>query len=359
MFASGVFSKPRFALIIILILSSGAFGFCPAQEQETAEQKKEKLKVDQIPYKIVYETRRTTESRRNWELFMMNTDGSNPVNLTKTANIDEMYPHVSPDGTKICFVADEFEYGLKVRNVYYMNIEDGNRVKVGHNARQPCWSPDGKKIAFLKAEFDRYTINPYSTLEIMIYDIESGRLQVHNNEKLNHLYALCWCPGSEWFLAAVVGGTEYSDTIIAFEADGSKIYDLEEFGVRGCRPEISQDGKRLTWGETDWQLNVADIDFSSGRPVVSNIKTLLTCPRDTKLYHVDFSPDGKYIAFTRGPFEGAQQVGGFAKDWNICITDLEGNWVQITTDGNHNKEPDWVPIAKEELKQEEQKSSVL
>jgi len=23
---------------------------------------------------------------------------------------------------------------------------------------------------------------------------------------------------------------------------------------------------------------------------------------------------------------------------------LTGKWVQITTDGNHNKEPDWVPI---------------
>jgi hypothetical protein len=28
-----------------------------------------------------------------------------------------------------------------------------------------------------------------------------------------------------------------------------------------------------------------------------------------------------------------------AKGWNICVGDLNGNWVQITTDGNHNKEP--------------------
>ncbi len=33
-----------------------------------------------------------------------------------------------------------------------------------------------------------------------------------------------------------------------------------------------------------------------------------------------------------------------AEGWNICVADLNGNWVQITSDGNHNKEPDWVPI---------------
>ena len=27
-----------------------------------------------------------------------------------------------------------------------------------------------------------------------------------------------------------------------------------------------------------------------------------------------------------------------------CIGDLTGRWVQITDDGHHNKEPDWVPF---------------
>jgi Tol biopolymer transport system component len=60
---------------------------------------------------------------------------------------------------------------------------------------------------------------------------------------------------------------------------------------------------------------------------------------------VDWSPDGKNIAFSYGSFDGGQQVGGFAAGWNICITDLSGKWVQVTKDGNHNKEPDWIPIA--------------
>lgn len=55
------------------------------------------------PYRIVFETRRDG----NWELYLMNAGGSNPVNLTRTLDVDELYPKASPDGSRICFVADE------------------------------------------------------------------------------------------------------------------------------------------------------------------------------------------------------------------------------------------------------------
>ena len=45
------------------------------------------------------------------------------------------------------------------------------------------------------------------------------------------------------------------------EADGTKVYDLEKWGVKGCRPDISIDGKTLAWGETDWEMCVADVNL--------------------------------------------------------------------------------------------------
>src|SRR5690348_13781104 len=59
----------------------------------------------------------------NWELYLCNADGSIPVNLTRTPDVYELYPKPSPDGTKICFVADEGKGAAKVRNVYYMNSD--------------------------------------------------------------------------------------------------------------------------------------------------------------------------------------------------------------------------------------------
>jgi len=302
------------------------------------------LDLGAIPYKILYETYTQTDGKRNWEIFQMNADGSNQVNLTRTPDLDEMYPHASPDGTKICMVVDEGDRREKVRNVYYMKIDGSERVKVASNAREPCWGPDSKTIAYLKGEYERYTTREYATAELLMYDCQTGQHRAHPNTDLQHLYAICWSPDGNWFLAAVHGATEYSDTILAFEANGTRVFDLERWGVRGCRPDFSRDGKRITWGETDWDLCVADIDFASGEPRVSNIRKIVQCLHSEKVYHVDFSPDGKYIAFSYGPSAGGQQVGGMARGWNICVTDMAGTWVKVTTDGNHNKEPDWVPI---------------
>ena len=305
---------------------------------------REELKLEEIPFKIVFETYRTTDGKENWELYLMNADGSNPINLTRTPDLDEMYPHVSPDGTKICFVVDEGTGRKKTRSVNYMNIDGTGRVKVAENARQPCWSPDGKSIAYLKGEFERYSTREYATSELFFYDLQTRQHRPHPNKTLHHLYAICWSPDGNWFLAAVHGGMGYSDTILAFEANGTRVFDLERWGVRGCRPDFSLDGKKMTWGETDWDLCVADIDLTSRAPQVANVRKVVRCLRAAKVYHVDFSPDSRYIAFSFGPFDGGQQVGGKAKGWNICVSDLTGKWVKITTDGNHNKEPDWVPI---------------
>lgn len=303
------------------------------------------LSLRDIPFKIVYETYRKTSDTYNWELFMINADGSGKTNLTNTPNIDEMYPHVSPDATKISFVVDEGTGRNKIRSVYYMNIDGTERVKVARNARQPCWGPDGKKIAYLKGEYERYNTREYATSELLIYDIETGEHKIHPNNDLEHIYAICWSPDAKWFLCAVQGNTDYSDTILAFEADGTKVFDLAKWGVKGCRPDISRDGRMLAWGETDWEICMGDLNLNSpAGPRADNAHYLFGCVREAKIYHFDISPDGKHLAFSYGPERGGQQVGGKAKGWNICIADLNGTWVKITTDGNHNKEPDWVPI---------------
>ncbi len=65
-------------------------------------------------HKLVYETNRDG----NWELYISNADGSDPINLTRTPDVDELYPKPSPDGTKIAFVADSGRGDSKVRKVY-------------------------------------------------------------------------------------------------------------------------------------------------------------------------------------------------------------------------------------------------
>src|SRR5262249_4784264 len=108
-------------------------------DDQPVEGSKELLaELKHYQHKLVYETNRDG----NFELYLCNADGSNPVNLTRTPDIDELYPKPSPDGTKICFVADEGKGAAKSRNIYYMNSDGSGRVKVADNGRQPCPSPD-------------------------------------------------------------------------------------------------------------------------------------------------------------------------------------------------------------------------
>lgn len=300
------------------------------------------LDLATCPFKIVYETLRETDGKENWELYLIKADGSEPVNLTRTGDIDEMYPHASPDGTKICFVADEGTGRNKVRNVYYMNLDGTGRVKVAGNARQPCWSPDSRKIAYLKAEFKRYTKTDYATKELVFYDLKTGRHAPHPNKKLHHLYNICWSPDAQWFVATVHGGMGHGHAILAFEAQGTVVYDLTKFGVTGCRPDLCFDSTKVTWGLTDWDLCMAKIDLTAPTPQVTKVNRFVKCDEKCEVYHTDFSPDGRYIAFSYGPKAG-EQVAEKAPGWNICVSNLDGQWVQITIDGHHCKEPDWVP----------------
>lgn len=47
----------------------------------------------------------------NWEIYIMDADGSNQTNLTNTP-IDEMNPHFSPDGSEILFQSEGALYTM-------------------------------------------------------------------------------------------------------------------------------------------------------------------------------------------------------------------------------------------------------
>lgn len=296
-----------------------------------------------VPHRIVYETLRDG----NWELFVVNADGSDPGNLTRSPDCDELYPHVSPDGARICFSADEGQGAERTRNVYWMNRDGSGRTLVARNARQACWRADGGAIAYLKGEGARFSFVDYATTGIVVYDLATGEHRAHPNASLHHLYNLCWSPDGTWFLATVHAGMGFRHAILAIAAGGNAVRDL---GIGGCRPDLSADGALVAWGPSDWVLRAAEIDFSGAAPVVSHPRDLVQSVKPTKIYHADWSPDGRYVAFSRGPStphlgHAPEIVGIKANGWDICVADARSpnRWVQITTDGNCNKEPDWMP----------------
>jgi len=321
---------------------AGVSGLCFAGEPAgPSAQDALRSELAKLPWRIVYESYRG----RDWELFSVRADGSDPVNLTKSPDTDDLYPHASPDGTKVCFLVDEGTGEARRRNVYLMNADGGGRQRIAENARQPCWAPDGRRIAYMKGEFERFTYTDYASKGMMIYEVQTGAHRPHVNDALHHLYNVCWSPDGHWLTATVHGGMGHKHANLAIQADGPAVFKLP--GVGGCRPDISPDGKRLCWNASDQALCIADVDFSGSGPAVRNVRAAITCPKTHEVYHADWSPDGRYIAFSHGP-KAAEQIGKLAKDWRICVADASKQdvWVAVTRDGVSDKEPDWLPQAK-------------
>jgi hypothetical protein len=308
----------------------------PASPQDLAAELKE------YPHQVIYETYQDD----NWELFVASPDGSEKANLTGTPDVHELYPHASPDGAKIAFVVDQRQGESKVRSVYIMNRDGTGRRRVAANARQQCWNGDGTKLAYLKGESDRFTYTDYATKGIFIYDPATGEHRQHPNRELYHLYNPCWSPDGEWFVATVHAGMGYRHGMLAIEADGPGVYDLE---IPGCRPDVSPDGKKIAWGPGDFALRAGELDFSGPRPRVIHARDVVTSTKPMKVYHVDWSPDGRYVAFSRGPAAKVmgripEIVGVPARGWDVCVADAAATnrWIPVTTDGKCNKEPDWI-----------------
>jgi hypothetical protein len=298
------------------------------------------LKLAAIPYRLVYESYRGS----TWDLCLMNADGSNPVNLTNTPDVDELYPQVSPDGTRLCFLVDETVAGQKVRNLYLMNLDGSGRRKIADNVREGCWNSSGTKVATLKAEFEKFTLTDYASKGLVLYDLATQTHHPHPNPDLHHLYNLTWTPDGNWFVATVHGGMGYKHAILAFEAQGTKVFDLGGSQVGGCRPDLSRDGRQVAWGANDETLMAGAIDFGGPEPKVANRRPLAQCGKGFKIYHVDWTPDAQHVAFSFGPEAGREMIGQRAPGWRICVADLTGKWVPITNDGYDSKEPEWVPL---------------
>ncbi len=296
------------------------------------------INLSAIKYRLVYET----FDKNSFDLCIINADGTGRKKLTNTSNIHEMYPKVSNDGKKISYLEDTGEGRDRKRDLYVMNIDGSGRTLISKNSREQCWSPDGRYIAFVKSESTRrFSMDSWSTKGLFIYDTATGQVREHANKTLEHLYALGWSPDGKYITATVLGGMGLKHTNIGIEVNSSRYFKLN---VTGCRPEFSYDGKYIGWGRTDYEFDIAKIDMNKAVPVADKDKIpFLSVIKGYEVYHIDWSPDGKYVAFSFGP-DGEQHVGGTAKGWNICIAEVStGKWAYVTTDGNQNKEPDWIP----------------
>jgi len=342
--------------ILLLVLASA---LVTAAQAQTALRDR----LQALPYKIAYEC----YVNGNWEIFVMNADGSDPVNLTQTPAVHEHYPQISPDATKICYAVDEGEGREAVRSLWVMDIDGQHRRKLADHAREAFWRPDSQVIGFLPQEFPKFNVMDYSTTGMSFYDLATGKVEPHvNTAKLHHLYNPSWSADGKWIVATVHAGMGVEHAILLIEARGTRVIDLH---IPGCRPCFSPDGRQVAWGAEDHEIGVGSIDLGAEQPAITKWRVCVKDPVN-ETYHVDWSPDSRFLCFSRGPaskgdpskpgtfLSACEIVGVYAAGWNLCAVSAEreetldlsacsqADFCMLTTNGFSNKEPAWFKPAK-------------
>jgi dipeptidyl aminopeptidase/acylaminoacyl peptidase len=312
-----------------------------------------------LPFKIAYES----YVEGNWDIYVADADGSGVVNLTHSPNEQEHYPQISPDGKRMCYLSDTGEGRETVRTLYLMDIDGKKKVKIAEHVREPFWRHDGKVIGYLPQLYPKFSPTDGYSDGMMFYDLESQKSTPHvNSAKLHQLYNPSFSPNGKWIAATVHAGMDIGHAIILVEANGSKIVKLD---IPGCRPCLSPDNKQIAWGPDDHILAVAPLDLDSDNPAVGPWRLRIKDEKN-KVYHIDWSPDGRFLAFSRGPDGGGEpkkagtyqaaceMIGVYANGWDIYAVSAEksgildvqkagaGELARITSNGQSNKEPAWI-----------------
>jgi hypothetical protein len=264
----------------------------------------------EISNKIAFQSDRDGDD----EIFIMNSDGSNLVQLTDNSDGDS-HPTWSPDGSKIAFRSNrdgDWE-------IFTMNSDGSDVVQLTDDSYSnafPSWSPDGRQIAFSSDRDDDW--------EIFIMNSDGSNLvQLTDNSYTDDFPS--WSPDGDEIAFSPRDG---DDEIFIMNSDGSNLVQLTDNSFLDRFPSWSPDGQNIAFSshrDDDWEIFIMNSDGSNLVQLTDNSYTD---------FYSSWSPDGSKIVF-------ASDRDG---DWEIFIMNSDGsNVVQLTDNSVEDKIPSWSP----------------
>jgi Tol biopolymer transport system component len=260
--------------------------------------------------------------------------GLTPLTCEPILHVYSQYPAWSADGKKIVFQNDADDADEFGRDLWVMDANGRNRVNITNTPNvdewQPAWFPSGKKVAYVREGVVGSAV--YSAIEVLTLNDRYGS-KVTKTTRLTE-------DGS--FPAVSPNGKR-----LAFGSDrdgDAEIYVMRTDAREGPnnrpvkltdnatyydrQPDWSPDGSRIVYVS---YRNNADI-FVMRADGSGKKKNLTRSP--AREQYPAFSPDGKYIVFT-------SDRGGDQEIWKVR---LDGTGLtQVTSDGLDNHQPDWQP----------------
>jgi Tol biopolymer transport system component len=196
----------------------------------------------------------------NFDLYVMNADGSNIRQLTETAESES--PVWTPDGQQIIYVlARTLEYGLKESHLYIMsaNGQDNRQlINLPGSSFDPDLSPDGRFLAYTQKEPVIFEGETHTGTVVYLYDMQSGQnfritSSTFESDK-GQFQNPKWLPREGWYLAMIQVPGDRNPV-------GMKVFELiwnEEAPLLQQVLEFDEGTGNYTWGPNGEWLISAD-----------------------------------------------------------------------------------------------------
>lgn len=197
--------------------------------------------------KIAFDTSRDG----NFEIYSMNADGSTPTRLTDdTINGvgDDWSPNWSPDGTKLVFYSDrDDQVDPETYEIYTMNANGTNQTRLTNNTINDFgaqWSPDGTKLVFSSGGTASLTDDPAREIYTMNADGTSVSAPLTNNAFYDDIPS--WSPDGTKILFQ--SNRDGNEEIYSMNANGTNQTNLTQSGAADFFASWSPDGTKIVFG---------------------------------------------------------------------------------------------------------------
>ena len=296
---------------------------------------------------------------KNGEIFLIDFDGKRPRRLTQHAQYDAV-PAWSPDGQKITFMSFRNEHEFQgwgiTGDIWVMNVDGTSPINLTQSPdrvdRSPSWSPDGKQIVFGSTElFKGRDGRDFTRSDIWVMDTAGGNPRNLTNDDFIDVNP-DWSPdGKQIAFSSNRAGDRkgiLNDNweVYMMNADGLNLINLTNHPARDGGAAWSPDGKRIAFNsnrDEDWKKNPdANKDIYVMNANGTNPVNLTNHPaRDGG---PAWSPDGKQIAFSSNR-EGRHWELNPNANWEVFVMNADGtNLINLTNHPAWDSGPAWEPI---------------